>query len=731
MSALHLAVSLGWADGVRELLTVVGKNEKDIHPDDQPKNSNSKWPWQEAPIHTACRNGDYNVVRVLVDLHLQDESVINFNIPNLQGNLPLHLAAFAHNFDVLELLLTKSKSCKSTISAKNKHGNTPLHMLLLGKELNENELEIEYCTKLMLQQGAEVDAQNEKNRTPLYLAARANLPRVVETLIEYRANPLISDIGKRTVLHAACSTGSYETLKLLLQSEKIKTNDVISREDADYLTPFHLAVYSSSEECCQLLLENGDHLSNRDNKNRTRCAFLIKNLPSSATFLEKLFDKQFTFSGYGNNEKNFNAKIDFGALLSKSSDSVNDSIIPDLLNDEHNKLLLKHPLVESFIYYKWSKISIFFITYAIVYFMFLVLHSYYIVETYNVGIGWADHSNSLRAVHWLQTSILILCLVFTFFSILAIDIKKYMMQRETYIKVVGLTFASLVIFSQGTNTFSLEVSSILATTSIFFAWAEFLMVFGHIPFIGNNVLAFTKVSGSILIFLFAFSPLFIAFTLAFSIILKHVDSFNDYLAVFVRTLVMMTGEIEFSDIISSSESKATLIVSQIYIFIFVILITILMINVITALAVGNLPDIVVLGKITRLTKEASYVDSYERLISLFKRFHFAQYISQTIFDCLQRLGALNTKIITIWPNKKHNEEGVVKLPYEIIEGIKMLNLKKSEHTLESLQLCLNNFIFNYQKDIETLESLILNKDEESKKKVGWIKSSFFSRKRKT
>ena len=698
VNALHLAVSLGWTEGVRELLSSTTKNNSDISPNKLPEiSTESKWPWQELPVLTACRNGAYDIVSLLM------ESNADLNVSNAQGDLPLHLAAYSHNYNILELLLTNN-ICINKISAKNRHGNTPLHMLILGHELHENEFTLECCTKLLIQHGAEINAKNNYHRTPLFLAAQANLPKIIETLIEFRADLLITDIDNRSLLHAACSTGNVEALQLLLQSQKILEFCDIFNIDDQNLAPFHLAVYSDSIRCCKLLLENGERLANKDSRGMTRCKFLINNLTSPAEFLEKLFDKQFAFSDKESSEKKFYIKIDFNVLLSQTSDSVNDSIIPDLMCDKRTKLLFNHPLVESFLYHKWRKIKICFIVLAIVYFIFLIAHSYYIVQTYNSDRDWVNLSGTLKAAYWMQVVILTICLMITSVSLIVIDHMTYLKERETYFRALELAFATLVIFSQGTNVFSSEISRILAASSLFFTWAEFLMIFGHIPMIGNNVLVFTRVSGSILIFLFAFSPLFIAFVLCFNVILNEVESFNNYPAVFVRLLVMMTGEIEFSDIFERIKNNDNLIVivSQIYIFIFVILITILLINVLTALAVGNLPDIELQGKISRLTKEALLINSYERLVAFFAQTRMG--ILKNLFVRLGGLGSLE-RSITVWPNQKYKKDGA-KLPSRIIEEVKLLRVKKSKNSLEQLQLSFNDFLLSYQKDRENLKNFI-------------------------
>jgi ankyrin repeat protein len=67
--------------------------------------------------------------------------------------------------------------------------------------------------------GVDVNAQNNKGRSPLYLAVKHNYVRLLNYLLfEAEADPRIKDKFGDTILHAAAQHANEETLNILLKS---------------------------------------------------------------------------------------------------------------------------------------------------------------------------------------------------------------------------------------------------------------------------------------------------------------------------------------------------------------------------------------------------------------------------------------------------------------------------------------------------------------------------------
>ncbi|CAL8084454.1 unnamed protein product [Calicophoron daubneyi] len=119
---------------------------------------------QKLPMgHYALLNGEYKTVSFLVDHEYQ----VDF-IPLSTGNTLLHIIAMASSNDVghlevvklTQLLLNKG----ANLDAKDKDGNTPVHLAILSKNVSIFELFMKYRERFNL------DAPNNVGVPPLWLA---------------------------------------------------------------------------------------------------------------------------------------------------------------------------------------------------------------------------------------------------------------------------------------------------------------------------------------------------------------------------------------------------------------------------------------------------------------------------------------------------------------------------------------------------------------------------------
>ncbi|RXG59981.1 Transient receptor potential channel pyrexia [Armadillidium vulgare] len=688
VTPLHIAVSEGWSEGVEMLLSYGAS--ANIFPTSK---LSSNWPFKELPILTAARNGDYTTVSILL------EQNPNLLFRDSERNSILHLSCYSHCVELVSRLLEDKGIC-SEISTSNNKGHSPLHMLFIGENLLEAEEEIYECVKILLHKGARINHVDGVRKTSLYLAARSNLPSVVKYLLESGADPRIKTIDGKTVLHAACRSSSHESLQLLIKSGRV--SNLLLEEDTYGYSPFHVAVSSCSINCCEILLQNGDHLTKIDSLGRSRCSLVLKNMPSAMTLLKRLFNSNIELSGKETDDPNFRIKMDFSVLLSKSNEDVEASLISDIGSSGVDSLL-KHPLVETFLYLKWHKIRAFFYSYVFLYFLFLIIHTYYIVKTYGMKSTWENEKGVLNFVHVTHALMVVLLMVPGTITIFA-NFKKYFKQWETYFKVISLSTAAFVVFSREASFRNPDVQRNVAAVSIFFTWVEFMMLLGRFPSLGLYILMFTRVSKSITRFLFAFLPLLIAFTLCFGILLSKIEEFKSFPTAFVRTLMMMLGEMDYATIYEKTKTDtiATIVISHIYLVVFLFLIPVLMANLLIGLAVNDLPDLQYHGKIRRLVKEASYLESYERLLLVFKEW---AYVPSSIVNLFSGQGSIKREIV-IYPNKlnKNIMKGL-DIPSDAIKcAIASGTIENSDEN--DIEISVNKFYKEYIADRERLQNAI-------------------------
>lgn len=217
------------------------------------------------------------------DIHKIDEG----------GATIMHWAAMRGTSDkaeVFQLLLNK-ESAKNQISARDKLGQTPLHYAALtGNE----------AFHMLLDHGADINAQDNKGRTPLYDATLALegelLTNVVNLLIEAGADVNIPDKKGRTPLHFAAKEGNTEVVCMLLNagaevdknetrskfilniaatygSQEVMRRLGIEPENVEGNTDLHLAAIRGDKEALNKLLEAGAEI-NKKNKERNTALHL-------------------------------------------------------------------------------------------------------------------------------------------------------------------------------------------------------------------------------------------------------------------------------------------------------------------------------------------------------------------------------------------------------------------------------------------------------------------------
>ncbi|XP_018013942.1 transient receptor potential cation channel subfamily A member 1-like [Hyalella azteca] len=572
--------------------------------------------------------------------------------PNLllkdgMGRNVLHLAAVSKSTIILQAILSFTKECEILAHEVDSKNNTVYHSVFSGIKPHIHETDVISCLHLLEPLNVDINSTNARGETPLFMATRKRLPDSVLHLLSKGADPTIGSNQKWNVVHAACSADSPKCLQLLLDTHRLES--CIFSETDDGHVPFYFATCSYSLECLKILLRNGDHLTNVDSKGKSRCSMLLENIPSANKFLVEIFDEKITGSEQRPLEAEFSLTFDYSLLLSQRG-NVQCSVVSELTASESENILT-HPLIESFLFLKWNRIKPFFFCNFVVYILFLVLHTFYIVRTFGrSATNWFDAIPVLNTFRCFYIIVFMLILI-PDMIIMLVNVRKYIQQWETYAKIVTLSTSAFVVFTnsveQPGDMRTMMVERHVAAVSIFFAWVEFMMLLGRFPVLGLYILMFTKVAKSIIKFLLAFSSLLIGFALAFGIIFTNDDAFQNFPVSLVKTLMMMIGEIEYSGIIEASGMDMP-VLGYIFLVAFLFLVPILMANLLIGLAVSDLPDLSRQGSIKHLSKLAAYLTAYELLMVLFKEMRCFPRVVREVFAGRCRI----KKLVTFYPNKR-------------------------------------------------------------------------------
>ena len=117
----------------------------------------TKGQYGRTPLHLACEGGHVDVARKLVT-----EYGVDVNARDNDDSTPLNLAArFSGKMELINMLV---KECGCSPHTKGQYGRTPLHKACVGGH-------VDVARNLVTEYGADVNARDNNNETPLGLAA--------------------------------------------------------------------------------------------------------------------------------------------------------------------------------------------------------------------------------------------------------------------------------------------------------------------------------------------------------------------------------------------------------------------------------------------------------------------------------------------------------------------------------------------------------------------------------
>jgi ankyrin repeat protein len=118
----------------------------------------------------------------------------NANAEDKGHMTPLHLACYYGKLEIARILLSHSASANT----KGERGQTALHLVLDGNRSGPDGVGI---TRLLLENGADVNANDGSQETPLHLASKYGKFAIGRVLLIHGANANAVNIRGQTPLH--------------------------------------------------------------------------------------------------------------------------------------------------------------------------------------------------------------------------------------------------------------------------------------------------------------------------------------------------------------------------------------------------------------------------------------------------------------------------------------------------------------------------------------------------
>lgn len=643
---LYIAICDGWLEGVAELLKHGALPCTQNAPIFPPAKHET-----ESPLKAAVRTGNVDALQ-LIFAHHPNISIVDYN----EGSL-LHLAARWHKVEMVEYLL-KEKVSREILESRNKDGDNVINAALHRNRIARDEIPILNILKKFIEAGVDVNLKNSLGETPLFLACCHRLPKCVELLLSLNADPLAITEAGQSVIHGACKGGCAVCLSHLLSTKCLQ--DLITAEDRGGEQPFHYAVKTSSLDCCEILLNNGDKLTLLDKNEKSRCFLLLQGFPNTSTQLfDRLFDSCITLSDDAQYDRNFHVTFDYSKILFDRSNDIQSSLLGDI--NYLQKDLLQHPLLESFVSLKWSKVKLPFYSMLLSFFVFIILHTIYILGTSSKDSEKFKHISDMWAFRLAHLIMYVVILWPEIITLIA-NPRTYLRHWETLTKTISLVASAYVVFAHQYASMKMDAKNMNVTislenaedssdnpirahfskeiyaVSVFFGWVELMMMCGRLPILGSEVLMFARIAKSALKFMAAFVGLLVGFSVSFMVLFSDKNEFRTFGSSLVKTLMMMIGEVDYSNLVD----QETAIISYLILVVFLFLVCILMANLLIGLAVDDINQLQRLGNIEKLSKQVSHIVTFQKAISVAKRFRLLPY----------RLTKALINLCTIKPKKR-------------------------------------------------------------------------------
>ena len=560
-------------------------------------------------LHYAVQSTAIDCVRELL------KAGANPNTPQVYTETPLHVAAAIGSAACIRLLLEHGANALVQFGPRK---TTALH--LVAEDENAE------CSKLLLDAGAQINAQNSRHQTPLHIAALSQSGETLELLLQRGADPNAKDTDGRTPLHSAIVKiyRSCECVRLLLDA-----GANVNKPDAFGYTPLHIAALNEISSCVYLLLTYGGDVTARTNGGISALSFIVRRTPDILPKILTQLDNSIKLHDHEIGDVDCELKLDFRILV--PSVECGESGLLLAFIEVGQRHILKHPLCETFLFLKWKRIRKFFLLSLLFHAIFVLLYSGYMVGVFlkNCPVTVANATEtSEKDMCSIPTVVKVTGYFLLAFNMLLIAKELFQMahswagyvsQWENWLQwliIISVFLCVLHHYSVGdVSQDVLAWQHHVAAISIFLTWLELMMLVGRFPIFGLYVQMFTTVAVNFAKFLLAYSCLFVAFSLSFGVLFPNYKSFRNVAWGLMKTVVMMSGELEFEDIFYATESPVLYPITAHLIFLaFVLLVTVILTNLMVGLAVNDIQGLQQSAGLDRLVRQAELVAHLESML---------------------------------------------------------------------------------------------------------------------
>jgi Ion transport protein/Ankyrin repeats (many copies) len=425
----------------------------------------------------------------------------------------------------------------------------------------------------------------------------------------------------------------HKCFEILVKSPHIDVNE----QDGSGNTALHYAVRYKNDYAIKRLLEKSAYIGATN---------VLDSLPIrdiAPDVLESYFDSCITTNGERPGDDQFEINFDYSCLVPSAlrpaakdkqpyrrHPKVVEELSPIQYIAETNELkyLIQHPLISSFLFLKWFRLSPIFYTNLVCYSIYCVSLISYIVfcfekDTSAAKILWVI---SLLGAIYVLVREMVQCAIAPF---------NYFLSRENYLEL-GLIVLTWKVLVMGETSWLYSYKHVICAFTIIFAAAELSLLVGSLPFISisTHMVMLKTVTMSFMRGLGLYSIILVAFAFSFYTLFRNVaeknnptnnskdntndteDSSEDELNKFmdpgralIKTIVMMTGEFEASSIDFDQNAGSYLIF-----VLFLFFMSIVVLNLLNGLAVSDTQQIKSEAELNNWLERTKLLSNYEKIM---------------------------------------------------------------------------------------------------------------------
>ncbi|XP_014772761.1 transient receptor potential cation channel subfamily A member 1 homolog [Octopus bimaculoides] len=646
-TAIYLASEENKTLVLKKLLEYPGMKDQ-VHANDQ---------YGNRPLHVAAKEGFTEIVMILLS-HGADIMATNDD-----EETPIHLASKFGRTNVVRALV---KADKSVVKSEDEDSNTPLHIAALHGHDKVGEILINF--------GADVGAVNNNMWTPLDCAAANGWTHMAMILLDSDSLVDPADKSKTTPLHLACRNGHLRMVRLLLQrNASVSQRDSDGNNCLDLAIDNNnndVAMLIVSDDRWEEAMQN-ETLDFKKGYRQTPMRKLIRKMPEVA---EKVLNQCLSTSG-SPDKPDYSITFTYKYLddtytdwkVARNSDVASSSglsydddfkVTPDalpyttnmtmlkknhplnIMAENNQEILLSHPVVKQLLSYKWSSFGapLYYVN-LFIYLIFLTCFTGYILEA-KPPVPNAVYYNETHSCFNVQVND---GFFISYGKYVVIVLGVLMLLREifqlvqaglgylTYVNLLDwLTYLFAILFVLGFSQCQQQVLYIeewqwnLGSIGIFLAWIDLVLYVQKVPRFGIYVVMFTDILYTFIQFAVVFSLFIVAFAFGFFALLRQrinksqaveFEQFSNIGKSLMKTFVMMIGELEFDDIFFSPDDSLQFTITTYLMFlVFLILGSIIIMNLLVGLAVDDIKEVQNKATLKRRAMQVDLVLDLEKIM---------------------------------------------------------------------------------------------------------------------